>query len=141
MASKLANTTALSRIVKWILWLLLAAFVGSLFFAGNYLYPFVYQGATRYHEYLNFNWAHQADLVLYLLQFGLALWALMSAFYFCGWFIHRLLRKARGKSWVLMGSDNRKRYLPALSKYLKISVVYLSALWLFVVAQYPLQFM
>lgn len=103
--------------------------------------PFIQVGLQRWQEYLDLQWAHQENLIQVLINFSLMLWLSSSAFYFGGWLLHRSIRKLMGKSWSLETHNaKRKKFFPPILPYLKLSCLYLMVVLIFVMFQYPLQF-
>ena len=92
-------------------------------------------------QYLNLNWAHQENLIQTFIDFFLRVWLLFTAVFFGGWLLSRSIRKLRGKSWLLEVKDSQRgRFFPPVLIYLKLSCLFLIAVFLFVIFQYPLQF-
>lgn len=129
------------RYVAGFFWVLLLASIISLLVAGYFLVPYLFQAVRQYQSYLNLQWAHESNLVEVLINLILASWAFGSVIFINSWLIHRVWRKLKGKSWAVLNKKNKNSYFPAISTYLKVSVLFLILGWLFVAIQYPLQFM
>lgn len=121
--------------------LLLFSALGLLAWTTYLLYPIIAAGMMSFRVFLDPVWAHNPISVELLLQFSLAVWLLFSTLYFSLWMIRRSIRKLQGKTWRLTFKDETLHFFPNILLYLKISCVFLALVWLFVVAQYPLQFL
>ncbi|MDX1810579.1 MAG: hypothetical protein R3240_01410 [Gammaproteobacteria bacterium] len=115
--------------------------IGLLAYTAYQLYPTLLTGVLGYRAYFTPAWAHDSEVVHILLTTGIALWIVYSSLYLSIWLIHRSMRKLKGKPWRIRFKDERLHFLPNMRAYLKISCIYLAVLWLFVIAQYPLQFL
>jgi len=103
--------------------------------------PSIQLGFQSWSEYMDLTWAHQENLIQVLINFSLMMWLFVSTFFFGGWMLNRSIRKFRGKSWSI-ATDNpkRKKFFPPILPYLKLSCLFLLVVLLFVILQYPLQF-
>lgn len=107
-------------------------------------YPYALLGIDQWSSYVNVTWAHDSQLVENLLRILGMLWLSVSALFWGGWFLKRLLRKIKGLQWRI----NKKKLLetsivvksPEL-KYLTYSCHYLVFVLLFFILQYPLQYL
>ncbi len=102
--------------------------------------PDIQTGYAHWPEYLNLKWAHQESLIQMLIKFALMVWLSVSGLFFGGWLLHRSIRKLRGKNWSIVGHQDKKRFFPPVLLYLKFSCYFLVLVFLFVILQYPLQF-
>jgi len=103
--------------------------------------PFIQVGLQSWQEYLDLKWAHQENLIQVLINFFLMLWLSFSALYFGGWLLNRSIRRLNGKSWSLeIDNPKSKIFFPPILPYLKFSCLFLLMILLFVMFQYPLQF-
>ena len=104
-------------------------------------WPFIQLGLQSWQEYFSLKWAHQEDLIQLLINFSLMLWLSISVIFFGGWLLKRSIRRLNGKSWSLETDDpKRKKFFPPVLSYLKFSCLFLLVILLFVMFQYPLQF-
>lgn len=120
--------------------LILFATTGLLLWFVYMLSPYLIDGVTNYKAYLFPDWAHNSQNLKSLLQFCLALWLLFTAVFFSFWLIRRVIRLMQGKTWRVEFRDKHLHFFPNVLLYLKLSCAYLALAWLFVVAQYPIQF-
>lgn len=102
--------------------------------------PDIQAGYAHWPEYLNLEWAHQESLIQVLINFTLMVWLSYSGLFFGGWLLHRSIRKLRGKRWSIVVGQDKKRFFPPVLRYLKFSCYFLVLIFLFVIIQYPLQF-
>jgi len=103
--------------------------------------PHLIQSGGQAVQYLNLKWAYDQILISQLIVSGTMLWILSSAIFWGSWLLRRTIRKFKGQSWrVLDAKNNKKRFFPPVMRYLQASCFYLMALFLFVVTQYPLQY-
>ena len=115
------------------MWLIVAVAMQSL--------PEILQIAQTLPAYVNLSWAHNQQLIEQLILSTGMIWFLASAVYFGLWLLHRSIRKLKGKTWlIIVKNRKRKRFFPALLPYLKFSCGYFSLVFLYLVLQYPLQF-
>lgn len=124
-----------------LLWVALLSGIFAIGYTAYALYPYIFNGIASFEQYLNFTWAHEAQQVEVFLQLSVAVWAISTVLYFDGWLIHRSFRKLKGKAWRIVSDDNRKHFFPKIMPYMKWSCLFLAVVWLFVIVQYPLQYM
>ncbi len=127
--------------VKLIYWLIILFAVAGSALVSDLAYPYLQTGIRNYDAFLSWQWAHEPHLVAMFLQWHLALWCVVTSYYFTGWLIHRAVRKLKGRSWLIPGQDKRRHFLPNLLPFLRGSCIYFGLVWAFVILQYPLQFM
>jgi len=143
VASKLEGGRANKRTGKKLLFfsvvlLSLALIAEALFLS----LPSFRVGMQSWPEYLNMTWAHQENLIRDLVDFALKVWLSASALFFGGWLLNRSVRKLRDKSWRLKAANTKRgKFFPPIMLYLKLSCSYLVVIFMFIVLQYPLQFM
>lgn len=115
------------------MWLIVAVAIRSV--------PEITQIAKTLPAYANLSWAHNQQLIEQLILSAGMIWFLASAVYFGLWVLSRSIRKLKGKTWLItVENRKRRRFFPALLPYLKLSCVYFSLVFLYLVLQYPLQF-
>lgn len=119
----------------------LAVIVGAIYHASPAMLAGYHHGA----EYLNPGWAHQENLIRVFIDFTLMIWLVMSGLFFGGWLLRRSIRKLAGKSWSLSkqssnSKDKQTRFFPPVMRYLQVSCYCLVVILLFVILQYPVQF-
>ena len=100
--------------------------------------PAIIQGLPQLPHYLNLDWAHDSLLIQTLLNLSLMIWLCFSSLFWGGWLIHRCYRKLSGQNWCLTKAI--KIFFPPVLLYLKLSCTFFLVIWLYVIAQYPIQF-
>lgn len=112
--------------------------------------PAILAGYIHWATYFDLQWAHEARLISILVDFVLMLWLVGTGLFWGVWLLHRSIRKLKGLSWSLDvnqidtkktgAKKKRKRFFPPIMRYLQVSCVFLIIALIFVIAQYPLQF-
>jgi len=128
---------------RWRPALLIVIFLASIAIIVEGVYvslPSIKAGFLHWASYFNLQWAHQESLIQVLVNFSLMSWLCFSALFFGGWLLRRSTRKLRGKDWALASEGKRKKFFPPVLLYLRISCYFLFFIFLFVVLQYPIQF-
>ena len=132
---------ALSRNKKIFYWVLM--FVALLMMGGGVVaaLPHLIQGGERVPEYINLTWAHEQILITQLIYSATMLWLMVSSLFWGGWLLSRSMRKLQGKTWRIVDKKSGKlKFFPPVTRYLQLSCFYLLLVFLFVVFQYPLQY-
>ena len=106
-------------------------------------YAPVSAGISNLPAYANLSWAHNVELVESLLKMAGMFWLVASALFWGGWLFRRSFRKIRGGQWRVHvdGKGKVAEFFPPVLSYLKVSCFYLAFILLFVIAQYPLQYL
>lgn len=121
--------------------LLILATMWLIVAVGMQAVPEVVVMAKSITAYGNFTWARNQELIEQLIVSTGMIWLLTSVIFFGMWLLHRSYRKLKGKTWLTsIENQKRKRFFPALLSYLKLSCAYFLIIFLFLVLQYPLQF-
>ncbi|MDH5258173.1 MAG: hypothetical protein OEX07_09190 [Gammaproteobacteria bacterium] len=126
-----------------IVYYLFASLGACLIFVGTWwAYPEIITGLQALPHYANLSWAHNAVLVEKLLAMSGMIWLLASCFFWGGWLINRSYRKIRGREWRIHIDEKGRiaALFPPVLRYLQLSCYYLGVILIFVVLQYPLQF-
>ena len=105
--------------------------------------PSIINGFNRLPDFMSLTWAHDSVLLKSFLELMGMSWLVVSAFFWGGWVIRRAYRKIRGLCWRIKteGMSKIAPLFPPVLNYLKFSCYYLIVVLLFVILQYPLQFM
>ncbi|MDH3325536.1 MAG: hypothetical protein OEM38_02320 [Gammaproteobacteria bacterium] len=122
---------------------LLAILVLVIMFGGIWLgHPFVINGIRQMPDYVNLSWAHDSSLIETLLSMLGVVWLVGSLLFWGGWLLRRSYRKIKGLHWRIRvgGKGGVAHFFPPVLSYLKLSCYYLIIVLLFVILQYPLQF-
>lgn len=140
-ASKNHPPSQSKKLITILNWVLIVVGM-SLLGVGIYqLFPFIAFGVNHYTDYLTWQWAHESRLVEGFLQLALALWFVFTLMVFSTWLIHRSIRKLTGKPWRTIDKNKHRHFFPKLIPFIKWSCLYLALVWLFVIGQYPVQYM
>lgn len=117
----------------------LALIAGGLWWA----YPPITAGIQQLPNYVNLNWAHKPTLIESLLSMLGMIWLAVSASFWGGWLLKRSFRKIKGQKWRIHvdGKGKIAEFFPPVLRYLKFSCYYLIFVLLFVILQYPVQFL
>ena len=103
--------------------------------------PHIIAGGQATTDYLSLHWAKDHRLITVLIYASVMLWLLISALFWGGWLLRRSVRKLRGASWrVVNRKDSKLHFFPPVVSYLKISCAYLFIVLLYVIFQYPIQY-
>lgn len=122
-------------------YVVLGLFSLALMFEAVYFsLPYLSLGLQNWPAYINLNWAHREELIAVFIYFFLVIWLSVSALFFGGWLLRRSIRKFKGKGWAVESRNGKKKFFPPILLFLKLSCVYLICIFLFVISQYPLQF-
>ena len=116
----------------------LASLLSGLWWA----YPKINNGFRELPDIINLHWAHDALLLQTFLAMMGMLWFVVTLFFWCGWLIRRSWRKLHGKHWRIHknGLGRFAELFPPVLIYLRASCYYLATVLLYVILQYPIQF-
>ena len=104
--------------------------------------PHLFTSSNQVGLYVNLQWAHDQNLISQLTVTGVMLWLMGSSLYWGGWLFRRSVRKLNGGNWrVFDVKTERNKFFPHVTAYLRVSCFYLAMLFVFIAAQYPLQYM
>ncbi len=105
-------------------------------------YPKIDHGFRGLPDFVNLHWAHDALLLQTFLAMMGMLWFVVTLFFWCGWLIRRSWRKLHGKHWRIhkKGLSRFAELFPPVLIYLRASCYYLAIVLLYVILQYPIQF-
>ena len=132
---------ALSRNKKIFYWVLMFVALLMMFGALVLALPHLIQGGESVPDYINLTWAHDQLLITQLIYSATMLWLMVSALFWGGWLLSRSIRKLKGETWRIVDKNNDKlKFFPPVMRYLQLSCFYLVLVFLFVVFQYPLQY-
>ncbi len=145
-----------------VMYLLLSVAALILMFSGLWVaYAPILRGIEALPHYVNLRWAHESSLLETLLSMLGMLWLAASAIFWGGWLLRRSVRKMKGQHWRVNVNEASKQglkhglrkrfkggvksnivgFFPPVLPYLKVSSYYLMLVLLFVILQYPLQFL
>lgn len=109
-------------------------------------YSPINRGIGQLPAFVSLNWAHEPALLEVLLRMLGMIWLALSCLFWGGWLLRRSVRKIKGQQWRIDRHTSNKisciaGFFPPVLPYLKISCYYLMLVLLFVILQYPLQFL
>ncbi len=136
-----STKVALSRNKKIFYWVLM--FVALLIMAGGVVatFPQLIHSGAKVPDYINLTWAHDQKLISQFIFLATMLWLMVSALFWGGWLLSRSIRKLKGRTWRIVDKNSNKlKFFPHVTLYLQLSCFYLLVIFLFVVSQYPLQY-